>query len=204
MPKVSLVRNIAHTPKEFEKWVLSPHKSVVCDAKGNYRLENRLTTLIRKIIRRIFNDLFGLEASRQSGWSVGLVHVFDRLEQERLVINKKYFSSYLSTAKTVKNILKKNKSSKVTPALLNLKMRTTSLKYRMAIGYSDKYVKKDQVDGKLFDELMKQAESWKKTKVVFKSQKLTEKQKNQRKILSKYPKFATLSERPCAFARKVF
>ena len=199
MTKVNLVKD----PEIFEKLIQVPYKNVRCDTKGHFYEENSLVSLIKIITTRIFGDLFNLKIDQQIRWAKGLVLVFDQLEQQRIRVNKPKFLAHLKAAKTVKNILKLSHSPKVREPLIDLKIRTLSLKYRLGSCYSDKYAKQLTANAQLYEELKPLAEDWKKTQIVYKTQALTSKQNQQLEILTQYPGFATLA-RDNAILRKKF
>jgi hypothetical protein len=193
MSKMLIETNIIKNPEIFENLVLSPKKSVVCNNQGEFYEENCLKALIRKIACTIFGDFFGFISHKHIGWARGLVFTFDQFEQSRFEVNPDKYKSYLKTAKTVKAILKKNRSANVQKELRILKERTVALKYRLGAAYSAKYERQPQVDMKLFEDLKPLITAWKKTHIIFKSHELSEeKEINQVRILTQYPKFASL------------
>lgn len=185
MPEVSLSGNLITNPLAFEKLVQASKKSVICDDQGNFHVEYPLIAIIRKIVSVIFRDLFGCEARKYVGWAKGTVYAFDQCEQD-----KKHSMELLKTAKTVKKILKQNKSSKVNVALTELKIRTTALKYRLGIKNAQQIPEDKKVE--LYKKLESQAEAWKKTQIVYQTHELSPEEKRQLKTLLKYPKFAAL------------
>ena len=193
MLKVAIKKDLYSNPLVFDELIKSPNKSVVCDRRGNFRAESKVVALIRKLILKIFGDLFGWEARKHAGWSQGLVHVFDQFEQNSREINKDLFEAHLKTAKTVKNILKISKSTKAKQAFNELKIKTVALKYRLGTAYSDKYAKHENADEDLYGALKSLAEAWKKNLVVFKKEaELSEREIAQLRTIAQYPKFATL------------
>lgn len=189
MSKVVSHGNLVQNPETFEELVLSPTQSVRCDNEGNFYVENRLIAIIREIVRIIFGDFFGWEARKHEGWAKGLVHVLDQFEQKRFEVNELKYGSYLKTAKTVEGILEESKSPKVKDALLELKIRTSALEYRLDECSDD--ISLQRTKEQLYEELKPLAEVWKKTQIVFKSSILSEKENDQLKILAQYPKVAT-------------
>lgn len=184
--------NIFQKPLYFEGLVQSSKINVICDSQAKFHIENRLITIIKKIVYFIFKDLFGFEARKQVNWAKGMIHVFDRLEQKSLRVSEARLKTYLKTAKIVKGILAQNKSPKVKAALNELKFRTTSIKYRLGVEYSDKYAKQPEVDASAYAKLKPLAEAWKKSQISFRSKKLSPKEINQLEILTQYPKIASL------------
>lgn len=159
---------------------------------------------MRKIIKRIFGDFFGLEKRQHIGWSHGLVSVFDQLEQQRLLFNREKFSAYIKTAKAVKGSLKKHQSPEAKQALVDLKLRTTALKYRLGSEYKDKYAIQKDPDPKLLQELKPLVEEWKKTQIVFKTHALSPAETLQLETLARYPKLAELVLDTPALRHKFF
>src|ERR1700761_8252439 len=119
---------INHAPA-FEKFVRTTNTSVVCDNKGRFHVESRLITLIRKCVRCIFQDTFGWEARKHLNWLKGLIYVFDYVEQNQMQVTQQQLNAYLKTARTVKNLLRNSKSSKIKEMIFELKLKKLALKY---------------------------------------------------------------------------
>lgn len=183
--------DLVSNARTFEKYIRATHRSVVCDDQGHFHRESRLTSIIRRCVHFIFRDLFGWEARKHLGWLKGLVCVFDYVEQNPGTINKSQLRSYFKTARTVKTVLRHNKSLKVKEMLLELKLKKMALKYRLGDRYKTKYNKVDP-DSKLFQKLKTQAEAWKKTQIAYKSHELTASESHQLETITCYRKWAAL------------
>lgn len=192
MSEIKIQKNIFDSPEVFEKLITTSKKNIICDHHGNFYEQNYLISIIKKIVHLIFRDLFGFEAKKYVGWTKGFTHTFDKIEQSRIEVNKPSFESHIKAFKAANQILKHNKSSKTKEALKDLKLRTTAFKYRLGVGYKDKYAKQDNVDAKLYEDLKTHAETWIKTQIVFKTKELTPKQIEQLETLTRYPKFAVI------------
>lgn len=194
--------NLVNDPIAFAQ--LIQNKSVACDKKGNFYVENRLIATIRRFVAIIFGDLFGLESRKHIGWAKGLIYTFDQIEKRRIELYQPQFLSHLSTAKRVKKILKQSKSLNAKAALHQLNLRTTALKYRQANAYHTKYVKNQQPNTQLFNQIKPLAEAWKKKQIVYKTHELSEKESQQLEILTQYPKFAALVMEDSPWLEKFF
>lgn len=185
---LSLVR----APETFERLIKNPTKDIVCDKQGNFYEESFIISLIKRIVIHIFGDLFHMKIDQQVGWVKGLVIAFDQLEQKRVPVNKPKYLAHLKAAKSVKALLKESPSPQVKEALLELKIRTLSLKYRLGSGYSEKYAKQSLANVQLLDALKPVAEDWKQKQIVYKTPTLTPNHIHQLEILTQYPQFAAL------------